>query len=201
MVSAMLRNVGGGPDPNAANADGFAATFHPGTINPNDAATVTVSLGEETSIEFAMSSARLARVSGTVVDSRGRPASGSFVLVVNRQGNGMFSVGGNQVAPDGTFTLNGIAQNYYPTVQNPSQSAKFDVMWAGWGADWPSGSTVIPPLFDSRPNLSADSTGQDYGSFKDDAINKQMDAALTIPDATAGPRRCSPIRSMPPARC
>ena len=82
-------------------------------------------------------------------------------------------------------TLNGIAQNYYPTVQNPSQSAKFDVMWAGWGADWPSGSTVIPPLFDSRPNLSADSTGQDYGSFKDDAINKQMDAALTIPDAAA----------------
>ena len=82
-------------------------------------------------------------------------------------------------------TLNGIAQNYYPTVQNPSQSAKFDVMWAGWGADWPSGSTVIPPLFDSRPNLTADSTGQDYGSFKDDAINKQMDAALTIPDAAA----------------
>jgi peptide/nickel transport system substrate-binding protein len=82
-------------------------------------------------------------------------------------------------------TLNGIAQNYYPTVQNPSQSAKFDVMWAGWGADWPSGSTVIPPLFDSRPNLSADSTGQDYGSFKDDAINKQMDAALEIPDAAA----------------
>ena len=75
-------------------------------------------------------------------------------------------------------TLNGIAQNYYPTVQNPSQSAKFDVMWAGWGADWPSGSTVIPPLFDSRLNLSADSTGQDYGWFKDDAINKPMDAAL-----------------------
>ena len=82
-------------------------------------------------------------------------------------------------------TLNGIAQNYYPTVQNPSQSAKFDVMWAGWGADWPSGSTVIPPLFDSRPNLSADSNGQDYGYFKDDAINKQIDAALEI----AGRRR------------
>jgi protocatechuate 3,4-dioxygenase beta subunit len=113
VVSAMLRNVGVGPDANAANADGFAATFHPGTINPNDAATVTVSLGEETSIEFAMSSARLARVSGTVVDSRGRPASGSFVQVVNRQGNGMFSVGGNQVAPDGTFTLNGIAPGDY----------------------------------------------------------------------------------------
>src|SRR6185503_616091 len=77
VVSAMLRSPGVGPDPNAPNTDGFAATFHPGTINPNDAATVTVSLGEETSIEFAMSSARLARVSGTVVDSRGRPASGS----------------------------------------------------------------------------------------------------------------------------
>ena len=38
-------------------------------------------------------------------------------------------------------------------------------MWAGWGADWPSGSTVIPPLFDSRVNLIADSTGQDYGCY------------------------------------
>ena len=114
VVSAMLRNPGVGPDPNAPNTDGFAVTFHPGTVSANDAQSITVSLGEETLIEFAMSSARLARVSGTVVDSRGRPSSGSFVQVVTRQGNGgMFSSGGAQVAPDGTFTLNGVAPGEY----------------------------------------------------------------------------------------
>ena len=115
VISAILRNLGQAPvaDPNATGTDGFAATFHPGTINPNDAATVTVSLGEETSIEFAMSSARLARVSGTVVDSRGRPAAGTFVNLVTRQGNGMFSSGGGSVSPDGTFTINGVAPGEY----------------------------------------------------------------------------------------
>jgi Carboxypeptidase regulatory-like domain len=60
-----------------------------------------------------MSSARLTRVSGTVVDSQGRPAAGAFVNVVTRQGNGMFSSGGGSVSPDGTFTINGVAPGEY----------------------------------------------------------------------------------------
>ena len=113
VVSASLRNLGIDSNPNAAVSDGFAPTFHPGTINPNEAQLVTVAVGEEVAIEFAMSSARLARVSGTVVDSQGRPAAGSFVNIVTRQGNGTFSSGGNQVGPDGAFTLNGIAPGDY----------------------------------------------------------------------------------------
>jgi hypothetical protein len=72
-----------------------------------------VSLSEETSIEFAMSSARLTRVSGTVVDSQGRPAVAAFVNLVTRQGNGMFSSGGGAVSLDGTFSINGIAPGEY----------------------------------------------------------------------------------------
>ena len=41
----------------------------------------------------------------------------------------------------------------------PGQRPKYDVVWAGWGADWPNASTVIPPLFDSRVNLSGASNG------------------------------------------
>jgi hypothetical protein len=93
--------------------DGFALTYHPGTLNAADAQTVTVSLGEETSIEFAMSVARLARVSGTVVDSDGRPAAGSLAQLIIRQGNGGTSAGSGQIAPDGTFTLTGIAPGDY----------------------------------------------------------------------------------------
>ena len=113
VVSAMVRGSLLQSIPDPANNDGFALTYHPGTANAADAQTVTVSLGEETSIAFAMSLARLARVSGTVVDSLGQPVVSSFVQLVIRQGNGMSSVGGSGVAPDGTFTLNAIPPGEY----------------------------------------------------------------------------------------
>jgi len=66
---------------------------------------------------------------------------------------------------------------YYSVVQDPNYGS--DVMWAGWGADWPSASTVLPALFDSRPNLTAKSNGQDYGNYKSDAFNKLVDQAAS----------------------
>jgi peptide/nickel transport system substrate-binding protein len=74
-------------------------------------------------------------------------------------------------------TLNGIANQdvYYTNIQQPDQKA--DVIWAGWGADWPSAITVTAPLFDSRPNLTAKSNGQDYGAYKSDAFNALVDKA------------------------
>ena len=36
---------------------------------------------------------------------------------------------------------------YYDEIQQPDNS--FDVMWAGWSPDWPTGYTMIQPLFDS----------------------------------------------------
>jgi peptide/nickel transport system substrate-binding protein len=41
---------------------------------------------------------------------------------------------------------------------------------------------VIPPLFDSRINLTPSSNGQDYGNFKSDTVNKMIDEAALIPD-------------------
>jgi peptide/nickel transport system substrate-binding protein len=79
-------------------------------------------------------------------------------------------------------TLNELTDTYYDVIQNPSNAKKFDVTWAGWGADWPNASTVIPPLFDSRVNLSAASTGQDYGYYANDAVNAAMDKAFATTD-------------------
>jgi peptide/nickel transport system substrate-binding protein len=81
-------------------------------------------------------------------------------------------------------TLTSFSQNYYASIQNPQNSKGYDVMWAGWGADWPSGSTVIPPLFDGRVNLSPTSTGSDYGYYNSDKTNAAMDAAFAETDAT-----------------
>ena len=54
--------------------------------------------------------------------------------------------------------------------------------------DWPSGSTVIPPLFDGHINITATSSNQDYGYFNNPVVNKAIDAADLISDADARER-------------
>lgn len=80
--------------------------------------------------------------------------------------------------------LDGFSSKYYATIQSPEAAAKYDAMWAGWGADYPSASTVIPPLLDSRINITSGGSGQDYGWFDDAAYNAEMDATNKIADAT-----------------
>ena len=75
-------------------------------------------------------------------------------------------------------TLDPLTDTYYTVIQKPA--ADFDVAWGGWGADWPSISTVIPPLFDSRINLTAESNGQDYGNYKSDKVNQMIDEAALL---------------------
>ncbi len=72
---------------------------------------------------------------------------------------------------------------YYDTIQKPDSDS--DLIWGGWGADWPSISTVIPPLFDSRINLTPTNNGQDYGNYDSDEANKLMDEAAAETDLDA----------------
>jgi peptide/nickel transport system substrate-binding protein len=83
-------------------------------------------------------------------------------------------------------TLDPLTDTYYDVIQKPT--ADSDVIWGGWGADWPSAITVTPPLFDSRPNLTKNSNGQDYGNYKSDAFNALVDKAAnatSLADQTA----------------
>jgi peptide/nickel transport system substrate-binding protein len=81
-------------------------------------------------------------------------------------------------------TLVGLEKDYFTTIASVPNSSGYDVMWAVGSAEWPSGSSVIPSLFDSRVNLSASSSGQDYGRFTSAAFNAKIDAAALIPDAS-----------------
>jgi peptide/nickel transport system substrate-binding protein len=72
-------------------------------------------------------------------------------------------------------TLAPLADTYYDVISLPDDD--YDVTWAGWGADWPSMSTVLPPLFDSRPNFSPTTCGQDYGCYQSDAFEGLVDEA------------------------
>ena len=79
-------------------------------------------------------------------------------------------------------TLNELTDTYYDVIQNPANAAKYDVTWAGWGADWPSASTDIPPLFDGRIQLNAASNGNDYGYYLNPELSTKIDAAFAETD-------------------
>lgn len=78
--------------------------------------------------------------------------------------------------------LNELTDTYYDVIQNPANAEKYDVTWAGWGADWPSASTVIPLLFDGRGQLNPASNGNDYGYYNNPELNKMIDAAFAETD-------------------
>ena len=93
-------------------------------------------------------------------------------------------------------TLDGLDPSgpYYDTIQKPGSDS--DLIWGGWGQDWPSISTVIPPLFDSRINLTKASNGQDYGNYQSDAANAAMDAAAAEPDIEKANQMWSDLDNM-----
>ena len=64
--------------------DGPVTTYYPGTASPAESQAVMVDPKQEASASFALVSSRLSRVSGTVRDSEGRPASGSWVSIRSR---------------------------------------------------------------------------------------------------------------------
>lgn len=72
--------------------------------------------------------------------------------------------------------LKPLKNTYYDVIQNANTTTQ--LVWAGWGADWPSGSTVIQPLFDGRVNISGNNLGSDYAQWNDPAFNKKIDQAF-----------------------
>jgi hypothetical protein len=116
-VSATYR--GGmmmGPEVNNTQADGYAPTYFPGTPNVAEAQRVSAKAGQQISgVNFSLLVARLARVSGRAVNSRGQPASRAMVLLMPADpAGGMVMMGGNNMAgPDGTFQIPNVAPGRY----------------------------------------------------------------------------------------
>jgi len=109
----------------------------------------------------------------TVAYRRGSPADNAMAALQQGWQDAGFSV-----------TLLGIEKDYFTSIASVQRSRNYDVMWAVGSAQWPSGSSVIPSLFDSRLNLSASSSGQDYGRFASPVFSAKIDAAARIPDAS-----------------
>jgi peptide/nickel transport system substrate-binding protein len=72
------------------------------------------------------------------------------------------------------------ASVYYTTIGDIKKEPEFVI--AAWGPDWPSASTVIPPLFDGRQIVPQGN--QNFAQLNVPEVNEEMDriAALTSAD-------------------
>jgi len=113
IVSTVARggmNFQQGASGSTDSFEGYAPSYYPGTPNPAEAQPVSVGLGQEVAMNFSLVAARMARISGTVVDSQGRPATGAFLTLVSRGGGAAVSyMSSGQVSSGGAFTLINVA--------------------------------------------------------------------------------------------
>jgi protocatechuate 3,4-dioxygenase beta subunit len=108
-VIGTRRGLTSGPGAGSDAAEGFANTFYPGTLSAMEAQPISVGIGQELNIQFALVASRLSRIRGTATDSQGRPAAGATINLVTQIGcGGMSSSTAGTVSPDGTFSVSGV---------------------------------------------------------------------------------------------
>ena len=88
-------------------------SYFPGTSNIDEAQTVDVEMGREASAHFSLASAKMARVSGTVIDSAGRPVGWRSVMLATRSESASAVRSGATTRPDGTFDIPALAPGNY----------------------------------------------------------------------------------------
>ncbi|MEU9137599.1 ABC transporter substrate-binding protein [Streptomyces sp. NPDC048404] len=69
------------------------------------------------------------------------------------------------------------AETYYDQVSKLDNN--YDIFHTAWGADWPSASTVIPPLYDGRGIADG---AQNYSQVNDPKVNADIDRINKITD-------------------
>src|SRR5262249_1166013 len=123
-LQATLRAMGMPAD--SDDRSGYAPTYFPGTSNMAEAQKVTVRLGQVISdMNMALLPTHTARVTGTAVDSRGRPLSGGVMAMP--KGDAMLMMFGppGQIKPDGSFTLSGLTPGDYIVQTTGPQGAEY----------------------------------------------------------------------------
>ncbi len=112
-VSATFRSMGGMMG-DSDDRSGYAPTYFPGTTNVAEAQKVTVGLGQTISeLNMALMPTHVSRVTGTAVDTQGRPMVG-VVMAIPRNETMMMMFGPpGQIRPDGSFVISGLAPGRY----------------------------------------------------------------------------------------
>jgi hypothetical protein len=108
VVSANVRQGPQLPGTVATGAPvvGNLRTYFPGTPNAADAQAIVLDGGEEASVQFSMVSGTLATVSGTILDSSGRPGVGADIMLTTpTPAGGGSGRGVGSAGAEGTFSI------------------------------------------------------------------------------------------------
>jgi protocatechuate 3,4-dioxygenase beta subunit len=131
MATAMGAAAGGGPVGSNPNS-GYAPTYFPGTANGAEAQKITLAVGQEAqNSDFALLPVKLAKITGTIISSEGKPVEGSMINAVprNAEGVGMMMMAGNARSDkNGNFTIPNVAPGEYTL-----QSRVLQIMTTGGG--------------------------------------------------------------------
>ena len=176
-VSATLRTLN--PfDVSSGDSSGYAPTFHPGTTNVAEAQRLTIELGQtRNGVDVVLSPVRLARITGTAVDSEGRPATGALTVAMSQGQGGISAYSGGQFRPDGSFTISNIAPGSY-TISAGSLGAN---LGGGPAPDVISASVTV--------------AGEDIQDLRLMGVKRStVTGRVLLPQATPGAIRASTIQ-------
>ena len=119
IVSAAIGDVASGDLP------GYTRSYYPGTSDTANAQFVSVGVSQDVAgIDFSLSRAKTARVTGKLFDAAGAPTLGGNVrLMPSRRSGAVTSVAvGARISPDGEFEFANVAPGQYTIVVDRGRS-------------------------------------------------------------------------------
>jgi protocatechuate 3,4-dioxygenase beta subunit len=132
MAAVMSGGAGAGGPVGSNPNSGYAPTYFPGTANGAEAQKIALAVGQEAqNTDFALLPVKLAKITGTVISSEGKPVEGSMINAVprNADGVGMMMMAGNARSDkNGNFTIPNLAPGEYTL-----QSRSLQIMTSGGG--------------------------------------------------------------------
>jgi hypothetical protein len=107
-------------------------TYFPGTANVDEAQSVEVEIGQDVPVHFALAASPLARISGTILDSSGRPVAWRSVMLATRTERGFGTRTAATTRPDGTFDIPAVPPGNYTIEVEPLRTQPDDFEFASF---------------------------------------------------------------------